>query len=176
MGKPILITIIFCLGFLYSYSQLFSFKQQQGYYSLNNPAIYVDAADYTLVKKSAELLQADIEMVTGIKPPLRNEFNKSDKNIIIIGTIAHSAFVQKLVSAKEINISAITGKWEAYRIQASTSLSGQTVLAIIGSDRRGTAFGVFEVSKQMGVSPWYWWADVPIKKSICALCQLQNKH
>ena len=36
-------------------------------------------------------------------------------------------------------------------------------LVITGSDRRGTAYGVFELSRAIGVSPWYWWADVPVK-------------
>lgn len=37
-------------------------------------------------------------------------------------------------------------------------------MVIIGSDRRGTIYGIYELSEQMGVSPWYWWADVPIRK------------
>ena len=55
----------------------------------------------------------------------------------------------------------ISSKWEAYQLQ---SFAGSNALVIAGSDRRGTAYGVFELSKQIGVSPWYWWADVPVKK------------
>ena len=60
----------------------------------------------------------------------------------------------------------IKDKWEAYLIQTiSNPFKGiGNALVITGSDRRGTAYGVFELSKQMGVSPWYWWADVPVKK------------
>src|SRR5450432_2194853 len=128
--------------------------------------IYVDDADDETVKKTAALFQQDIEMVTGKKPVIVNKLNGSEKNIILIGTINKSALIKQLVKEKKINTNIIAGKWEAYQVQTIINpFKGiQNALVVTGSDRRGVAYGVFELSKQAGVSPWYWWADVPVKK------------
>ncbi len=139
--------------------------------NLANAAIYVDTADFVLVKKSATLLQHDIEMVTGKKPEIVNGLVPAVKNYIIIGTGGHSKLVDALAASGTISLSSISNKWEAYLLQTINSSNapkllskGISALVISGSDRRGTAYGVFELSKQIGVSPWYWWADVPVKK------------
>jgi len=128
--------------------------------------IYIDPNDDWLINKAAELLQNDLEMVTGKKPVIVHDLSNSEKNIIIIGSIDNSAIIQKLVTEKKIDIKNIRGKWEAFQVQTiSNPFKGfENALIISGSDKRGTAFGVFELSKQLGVSPWYWWADVPVKK------------
>ncbi|MEO5944468.1 MAG: glycosyl hydrolase 115 family protein [Ferruginibacter sp.] len=138
--------------------EIISEKKSANSFVLTNAAIYVDANDFILVKKSAEILQADIEKVTGVKPALINSLSRSYKNIIAVGSLEKS-----LYNKTNSNPKYLTGKWEAYQIEAK-SITGQNILFITGSDRRGTAYGVFELSKQMGVSPWYWWADVPVKK------------
>ena len=154
--------------------QIIFTKQMPNSFSLANAVIYVDAADIGLVKKSASFLQQDIEAVTGTKLALVNAL-PSAKNIIIIGSIEKSALIDQLVLQKKINITAIKNKWEAFQVQTiKNPFKGiDNALVIAGSDRRGTAFGVFELSRQMGVSPWYWWADVPVKKA-AALFVKQN--
>jgi hypothetical protein len=151
-----------------NYAQIISEQKTANSFSITNTVIYIDVNDFTLVKKSAELLQTDIEMVTGSKPPIINQLSKPYTNIIAIGSTTNSSFIKELIAKKKITIKNITGKWEAYQIQAIDGspdyMPVQNILTVIGSDRRGTAFGVFELSKQMGVSPWYWWADVPVKK------------
>jgi len=129
-------------------------------------SIYIDANDDWLVDKAATLLQNDIEMVTGKKPVIVNDLSSASKNTIIIGTIQGSSIIKKLVSEKKIDVSSIKGKWEAFQLQTlSKPFNGiDNALVIVGNDKRGTAYGVFELSKQIGVSPWYWWADVPAKK------------
>ena len=47
----------------------------------------------------------------------------------------------------------------------------EEALVIVGSDRRGTIYGTYELSEQIGVSPWYWWADVPVAKK-----QAESRH
>jgi hypothetical protein len=128
-------------------------------------SIYVDAEDHWLVQKAAALLQNDIQLVTGKKPNILPSLS-SGKIVIIIGSLDKSSVINRLVSQKKINVDSIKGKWEAFKIQVvPKALPGiENALVIAGSDRRGTAFGVFELSQQMGVSPWYWWADVPVKK------------
>jgi hypothetical protein len=148
--------------------QIIAGKQMAQSFLLNNAAIYVDVNDFELVKKSAALLQSDIEMVTGKKLPVINEAGNSYTTLIAIGSITNSSFIKKLNEKKLINTNNILGKWEAYAIQSIDVTKEfrpmQHILAVTGNDRRGTAFGVFELSKQIGVSPWYWWADVPVKK------------
>jgi hypothetical protein len=145
-----------------------SFKNEQGAFPVVTSslasAIVVDATEDSLVQKAAQLFQQDVEMVSGKKASIQTSLS-SNKNIILIGSIK-SAFIQQLVKNKMLNIDRIRNKWEAYQIQiVKLPFKGiDKALVITGSDRRGTAFGVSELSKQIGVSPWYWWADVPAKK------------
>jgi len=128
--------------------------------------IYVDANDHWIVQKAASLLQEDIQTVTGIKPAMLEQLPSSGQNIILIGSMDNSSLIKKLIEDKKLNADGIKGKWEAFTIQVvNNPLKGiNSALVIAGSDRRGTAYGVFELSQQAGVSPWYWWADVPAKK------------
>ena len=129
-------------------------------------SIYVDENDDWLANKAASLLQSDIEMVTGQKPEVIHTLPASIKNIIIIGTLNKSPLMKSLVKEKKMNVYGIEDKWECFELQViHNPFKGiQNALVIAGSDKRGTAYGVFELSQQMGVSPWYWWADVPPKK------------
>ncbi len=129
-------------------------------------SIFVDENDATLIHKTARLLQQDITSVTGKTPLLVNDLKNAGKRVIIIGSINGSSLINKLAQEKKIDLSSIKGKWEAYAIRVvSKPLPGvDQALLIAGSDRRGTAYGVFNLSGQIGVSPWYWWADVPVKK------------
>jgi hypothetical protein len=131
----------------------------------NATPIYVDQNDYAVIQKTAALFQTDIEMLTGQKPSLLQELSPA-VNMIIIGSVDKSAVINQLIKEKKLNVDKIRNKWEAYQMQVVRQpFKGvANALVIVGSDRRGTAFGVFELSRQMGVSPWYWWADVPVKK------------
>lgn len=80
--------------------------------------------------------------------------------VVLIGTLGHSPLVDDLVRAGRLDVTGVAGKWE-------TSLS-QVVdgtLVLTGSDQRGVIYGVYEISRRIGVSPWYWWADVPPRRS-----------
>jgi hypothetical protein len=133
---------------------------------LGNATICVDPDDFTAVQIAASLLQQDLKAVTGKEPELKNTITGLPKTVIIIGSADRSSFISQLIRQKKINITTIKGKWEAYQLQVvSNPFNGvEHAIVITGSDRRGTAFGVFDLSKQLGVSPWYWWADVPVKK------------
>jgi len=150
-----------------SAQQLISFKNEAGNFPISTTSatsIYVDVTDAALVQKAAVLFSSDIEKVSGKKPTIVHKLS-SEKNIIIIGSL-NSSLIKKLVASKKINPATINGKWEAYLIQiVSNPFPGiKSALVITGNDRRGVAFGVFDLSAQIGVSPWYWWADVPVKK------------
>ncbi|HEX7845140.1 MAG TPA: glycosyl hydrolase 115 family protein [Chitinophagaceae bacterium] len=147
------------------FAQFVSSSKAAGSFSLADAKIYVDPGDHAVVLIAASLLQKDIEAVTGKKPLLVNSPSVSGC-LIIIGSLDKSTVIKQLSQQKKINTAGIKGKWEAYQLQTvSAPFKGVSkALVIAGSDRRGTAFGVFELSKQIGVSPWYWWADVPVKK------------
>lgn len=162
--------VFVCTGSAFAQTSYISSQKTAGAFTLadaqQSSAIYADAADHEVVRKAAGFLQQDIEAVTGKKPELVNTLPGSAKSIIIIGSLDRSAYIQQLVKDKKINTSKINNQWEGYHIQLVNNPSKgiAQALVITGSDRRGTAFGVFDISQQIGVSPWYWWADVPVKK------------
>lgn len=128
-------------------------------------SIYTDKNDDWLVNKAASLLQQDIQLATGRKPELISDPSSLSGNVIIIGTLNGSSLIQNLIAQNKINVTGIRGKWEAYQLQTVSKPDPHidNALVITGNDKRGTAFGVFELSRQMGISPWHWWADVPVK-------------
>lgn len=106
-------------------------------------------------------LQLDIERVVGIKPIVGT---KSINNIeIVIGTYGKSPLIKKLIKQGYLNEKDLKGKWESYVITVIREKTPKLVIA--GSDIRGTIYGIYDVSGKIGVSPWYWWADVPVKKN-----------
>lgn len=135
-------------------------------FRLDNIYICTDAGDDALISLSAELLKKDIVAVTGKEPALITTQPPEAGMAIIIGSVSKSGLIQSLIKNKKIKTASIAGKWEAYTIQTISNpfIGVANAIVIAGSDRRGTAFGVFELSKQLGISPWYWWADVPVKK------------
>jgi hypothetical protein len=87
------------------------------------------------------------------------------KFAVIIGTVGKSPLIDGLVKSGKVNADAISGKWESFIITtvANPMPGVDQALVIAGSDKRGTIYGIYEISEQIGVSPWYWWADVPPK-------------
>jgi len=124
------------------------------------PAIMFDSNDAKVVEIASRLFARDAERVTGILPQVSSKPQIPNTPTVIIGTIGHNAAIDHLIAHKKIDASAIQGKWERFLI---TTVDQNLIIA--GSDRRGTAFGVFTLSKAIGVSPLYWWADVPAKPS-----------
>jgi hypothetical protein len=131
--------------------------------------IYVDENDYWGVVRAAHDLRQDISWVTGRTPDFANQKdglagNERAKNGIIIGTVGKSAMIDELVSSGKLDVTAIRGKWEFFLIQVVRNpMPGvRSALVIAGSDKRGTIYGIYDLSEQIGVSPWYWWADVAV--------------
>jgi hypothetical protein len=154
--------LLSALPFLPAAAQEFPLvSQQQGV-----TPIYTDPRDHWLVRKSAEWLQDDIERITGKKPPLLTTLPATPiPRLIIIGSRDSSGVIQQLLQKKRLT-SKQTGKWEAYSREtlAQPVPNIGEALVITGSDRRGTAYGVLDLSRQLGVSPWYYWADVPTRR------------
>lgn len=118
------------------------------------------------VKIAVKNLQADFYKVTGVEPDLGTEIINSNQPVLIIGTVGVDQFIDELIKKGKLNKDELSGKNEKYLIQNVTDpFDGiKEAIVIAGSDKRGTIYGIYELSKQIGVSPWYYWADVPIEK------------
>ncbi len=124
--------------------------------------ILYDESDYEGVKIALRNLVTDINKVTGVTPTLVTA-QSAAPSLIIAGTLDHNSLVNRLVRQKKLDGNALKRKSEKFII-TTANVDGQTALVIVGSDKRGTIYGIYELSKQIGVSPWYDWADVPVEK------------
>ncbi len=158
--KKLFLVVILCFGIVFSFAQSLSISQKftiNSFALVNNKkaaSIAVDSNEATVVKLAANFFIKDVQAISGIKSSINNK-----NATVIIGTIGKSSFIDKLIASKKINVAAIKNKWEAYMIVVLNEADKKS-LCIVGSDDRGTAFGVFELSRKMGVHPFYWWADI----------------
>lgn len=120
--------------------------------------IAISVSEYEGVRIAAENLVTDIERVTSKRPSLTTVSESTDQPTILVGTIEQDAIRQAMQEAN-IPLSELQGKREKYIL---TTYSGGLLIA--GSDKRGTIYGIYELSRQIGVSPWHWFMDVPIAK------------
>jgi hypothetical protein len=126
------------------------------------PSLVVDTNDWPGVARAAADLRADIARVARTGPARGTQPGGLRTNLVLVGTLGRSAAIERLVREGKIDVAAIAGKWEAALIQVvNQPFPGvDSALVIAGSDRRGAIFGCYDLSEQIGVSPWYWWADV----------------
>lgn len=129
------------------------------------PTVFIDKADPEVISKTAGMFSEDVFGVSGKKIHVSCDAPVG-KYAIIYGTITGNSTIKSLVENHKLDVSAIEGKWESYIIQIVNNpcKNVSKALVIAGSDRRGAAYGLFTVSEVIGVSPWVWWADVPVEK------------
>ena len=125
--------------------------------------IVVSSSDNPAVLHAAKNLQKDFERVTGILPFMGDDTQA--QTAIIIGTL-DSPLIKEMVSKGKIDAGQLVGLTEKYMITTVTDPADgiNEALVITGSDRRGVVYGIYEISEQIGVSPWYDWADVPVAR------------
>ncbi|MGZ5192044.1 MAG: glycosyl hydrolase 115 family protein, partial [Flavisolibacter sp.] len=123
--------------------------------------IFIDTTDAQVVRIAAQALSNDVKLVTGKRPGIDSSNNLQSYSIII-GTIGKNRIIDKLIKSGKLNVAKIKGQWETFGISVIDQPFNNVKQAIViaGSDPRGTAFGVFELSKMIGVAPFYWWADI----------------
>lgn len=131
-------------------------------------AIMYDAvSEPSVVGTAVGLLASDIEKVTGRVPSVSGNGSvpASCRYVVIAGTLGHSSLIDALVRDRKIDVSSISGDWERYAVRlVEAPLKGiRRALVVVGSDRRGTAYGLLSLSRAIGVSPWYWWMDAPVE-------------
>lgn len=124
------------------------------------PIVY-DQNDSPVVEVAAKALAGDIAAITTVTPVLQSTV-PSGGGAILAGTLGQSLLIDQLAANGKLSGADIRGKWETFSIQVVDNPAPglSQALVILGSDPRGTAFGVFELSKRLGVSPWIYWADV----------------
>ena len=160
MIKKRLLTIVLSLavaGQLLAAEPFVSFTQTDDGLSLTDATIVVSEKEHSCVRRAAQSLQTDMEKVTGRRLPLSSAPSSlTAARTIMVGTVGVNPQIDRWVKKGQLN--GLKGKSEKYIIK---TIGDQLVIA--GSDKRGTVYGVYELSQQMGVSPWYFWADTPIK-------------
>ena len=121
-------------------------------------------------------LQEDFFRVANIRPELVMQMQSKNKKHVVdklkpirvlIGSLDKSVLIKELLKGGKVDLYELKGKTEKFVITTVTNplegVEGEVIL-IAGSDKRGTIYGIYELSRQMGVSPWYWWADVPVQQ------------
>jgi len=121
-----------------------------------------DPGDAAVVGHAVDDLADDIATVAGRRPGLVTAAPVSARTLVIVGTLGSSRTIDALAARGRIDVRRLRGAWESFLIvTVARPLPGvDRALVIVGSDRRGTAYGVYELSRAIGVSPWVWWADV----------------
>lgn len=125
-----------------------------------------DPTEAEVISKTTKLFVEDVARVTNKKLRLATNLPTKEDYVILVGTVGKNKAIDKLVSQQKLDVSRIRGGWEQYTIAlVDRPFAGvKKALVVAGSDRRGTAYGLFSISETIGVSPWYWWADAPVAK------------
>lgn len=166
--KRLIILLVFLFHYAVYSQTIISSQQSAGAFPVatakETATVLYDSNEDSLVAIAAGLFATDVERVSGKKPPIVTSLRPA-RNIVVIGTIEKSQFLQQLIGQKKINVEKLRGQWDGYGVQVvKAPFKGvDQALVIAGSNKRGAAYGALEISRQMGVSPWWWWADVPVK-------------
>ena len=148
-GIILFVAVSLCIRAQNVVPQFVSFSPEADGVSLAGAAIGYSEQEYEGVKMAIENLREDMQRVLGQKPQT-SSISPLTSNILI-GTLGKNKDIDRL------KLPDLKGKREKFII---TTVGNQVIIA--GSDKRGTIYGIYELSRQLGVSPWYWWADAPV--------------
>ena len=128
--------------------------------------ILVDADADSAVRHAADSFAADLQRVSGQASRRVHAARAASSAVVVVGVLGHSSIIDALARTGKIAASDIAGQWEAYRqiVVDRPFPQVERALVIVGADRRGAMYGVYDLSEQIGVSPWHWWADVPVPR------------
>ncbi|MFI1742942.1 glycosyl hydrolase 115 family protein [Thalassobellus sediminis] len=171
------------LYFVFVFFQLGSYVQAQSgseFSIIENgktTSILTDKNDFKVVQIASDLFIKDVLNISGQNVKRAIDKNATSGIVIMAGTIGKSKYIDALIAKNKIDVSKIEGDWERYAIQVveNPKKGIEKALVIAGSDRRGTAYGILELSRKIGVSPWEWWADVTPYKSETISVPIENK-
>lgn len=128
--------------------------------------VYVDAVADPAVKHAAAGLRADLGRVAGQTAEALSALSEARGPVVIIGVLGASPVIDALVRDGKLKVEGLAGEWEGFRqavVDGPVPGIAQA-LVIVGADRRGAVYGAYDLSERIGVSPWVWWADVPVTR------------
>lgn len=135
----------------------------------NAPGLLVSSSEFAGVTRVAHDLAHDFGRVLGTNGSviIDDAHNSSASSFIIAGTLGTSDLIDSLVNSSKLDVGEIQGRWESYvqEIVSDPAPGISEALVVAGSDKRGTIYGLYDISEAIGVSPWHWWADVPVKQA-----------
>ncbi|TDD94289.1 glycosyl hydrolase 115 family protein [Flavobacterium cellulosilyticum] len=139
--------------------------------------ILTDEKDFKVVQIAAGIFAHDVFQISGRKVVTAAVKNQKSDITIIAGTIGKNSTIDAMIANKKLDVSEFKGQWERFSIQVvQNPMKGlKKALVVVGSDRRGTAYGILELSRMMGISPWEWWADVSPEKKSEIVISVENK-
>ncbi|MBN1973972.1 MAG: glycosyl hydrolase 115 family protein [Sedimentisphaerales bacterium] len=141
--------------------------------------LYISSHDWPGVIRALGDLQGDIKKVTGAEPSLSKDAVPKEKEVVLVGTLGKSPVIDQLVKDKKIDVSGVTGQWETFIVQVvEKPLEGvDRALVIAGSDKRGTIYGIYDLTEDIGISPLHFWGDSqPKKKEALYVLPGRNKQ
>ena len=127
--------------------------------------IYVSPKENLMMQKLAGMFANDVKLVTRMQATTTVKSDVKGERVIVLATIGNNKWVDQLIAKKRIDVSKIKNGWERYVIQVvdKPQKGIDQALVVVGSDKRGAAYGLFSISEHMGVSPYYWWTDMPVQ-------------
>lgn len=164
MFQKSILAVVFILLVYTGMAQLMMVdKQSAQSFDFSNCQILNDKNDAIAVETVSRIFAKDVKNVSGEKPAITHRL-AAHANLLIAGTIDNNQWIKKLIEQNKIHVDSIKGAWERYGlfVVQNPFPDVKKALIVAGSDRRAVAYGLFKLSKTMGVSPWYWWADVPV--------------
>ncbi len=128
--------------------------------------VLIDVDADPAVKHVAKSFLEDLNRVSGETPRMLEDLQQAKGEVVVLGVLHHSAAIDELVRAGKIEAHDLEGQWEAYRqiVVDHPFPNVARALVIVGSDRRGVVYGTYDLSEKIGISPWYWFADVPVRR------------
>ena len=128
--------------------------------------IIVEKTNDIAVQRAAKSFAEDLKRISGRSANLQHDKKHLGKSAVIIGVAGQSPLIDELISQGKLDVSELTNQWEAFKITVVNNPWPKVdqVLVVVGSDRRGAIFGAYDISEKIGVSPWYWFADVQVQQ------------
>ena len=166
MKKVFLTLMLICAAVTNAADRFVTFKNGEASFAIAKGGqvlnIVYDSEEDAGVMMALQSLQADLKAVTGVEPQLGQTLQEQ---CIIVGS-PKSPLIRRLIKSGKIEKKDIEGKREKYLLQIidNPTAGVKEALVIAGSDKRGTIYGIYELSRQIGVSSWYWWLDLPAQQ------------
>src|SRR5690606_7533665 len=130
------------------------------------------------VQRVATSFAGDLLRVSGRRAAQAAARDEVSGPVVLIGVHGDSPLLDELVQAGKLDLDDLDGQWEAFRIEVVENPwpTVPQALVIAGSDRRGAVFGAYDLSERMGVSPWHWFADVPVARASDVFVTAGERH